>query len=85
VKLPVVCPCATLALAGAIVTFAGVELDRLTVTPPVGAACARVKVPESVDPIPTRALCTVIAIGGSVILNRLLVTGNRFPLVAFRE
>ena len=38
VNEPVVCPCATVTVAGEIVTNAVLELDSVTTTPPVGAA-----------------------------------------------
>jgi len=80
----VVWPCVRETVAGEIVTSAGTELVRVTTTPPAGAAVPRVKLPESVLPIPTSGLVTVRVMAEPTILKGLLVADVRPVLAAVR-
>ena len=82
VNAPVVCPEATFTVAGAIVTFAGALLDRFTVTPFAPAGAPRVKLPFSVELIPTSSLGIVSVIAGGIMLNAELTTPVSVPLLA---
>jgi hypothetical protein len=84
VKEPVVSPCATLTVAGEMVTNPVLELDRVTTTPPEGAAWLSVKLPDCEDPTPTKELVTDSVMGSPVILNGLLLADVRPVLDAVK-